>query len=585
LPVNSVQTSLSVSLSVSFSAMSQRRRICASIFDAPEFKRARIFPPDGARPRGTVQSASGRVDAEEEEKLPCSWHPCSFFAKDHAQLQEHEWRCPRNWTQKLNPRSEEAKEESRQLALATALSKEIAQPSESAETAKLREQLASIQATVRTLSADLNAAGEEQIQAPGTSEKGAQSKAPAAKRATVQTGQEASRQQPIRAGKGPSPREERMLNAQRGEHPTWTVDEFAKIVGMRVEDVLGDGNCLFLAWMRGMGFIMQEEARPHDGKLTSEVANKVLQLRGAALAHVDKHFLAAEEPEAGPYGRIIADCSYNLDMSGELTLEKLKTQVRTGMAQLADLGAWRLERNGYIFNFIVCALACLGETPILCVESHARDNEVLHKHFRVYGDPRDPALKAFSHLAACEQPCLRDFDFTNGRCDDGAELKRVDVSGLLVLYNRNSVHYQCLVPPADAENPAGDGSAMGAPNRSVNAVKATPPPVLRLQISSGASRSCEVGPMGAASRSNTAASVPATNPEPRQTGSATRNCKSGNSTEVQRLEWVKRFAERLLPEVDLQNVEIRRFGPSVCACMQHLYDGDAAAATWTRPKR
>jgi hypothetical protein len=560
------------------------RRIVASVHDAPVFKKQRVSapvePPNGARPRGTVQSASGGVNAEEEE-LTCDWYPCPFVAKSRAQLQAHEWLCTRNWTQKRNQRSAEAKEESRQLARAHELREEIAQPTESAETAKLRERLASLETTLKTLSAELDsdAAGDEQIQVPSTSEKGAQPKAPAAKKTTVQPGQEASRQQPNRAGKEPSPREQRALNAQRGEHPTWTVDEFAAIMGLRVEDVSPDGNCFFLGWMRAKGFITQAEARPHDGKLTPAVEKKVLQLRDAALAHVDKHFLAAEKPEAGPYGRIIADCSYNLDLSGELTLDKLKTQVRAGMAQLADLGAWRLARNNYIFNFIVCAVACLGETPILCVESHSRDDDVLHKHFRVYGDPRDPALKAFAHLALCEQPYLRDFDFTNGRCDDGAELRRVrvDVSRLVLLFNRDAVHYQCLIPPADAEHPAGDSSAMGAPSRGA-VREIAQPPVLRV-VNSSSARSCEVGPLGAASRSNTAASVPATN----QTGSATG--KSGTSTEVQRLEWLRRFAERLLPEVDLQAVEIRRFGPSVCACMQHLYDGDVAAATWTRPKR
>ena len=566
--------------------MQHRRRVFASVYDAPEFKKPRIFALDGARPRGTAQSASGRVDAE-EEKLACGWHPCPFVATSHAQLQAHEWFCPRNWTQKLNQRSAEAKEESRQLALAQALREEIAQPTESAETAKLRERLASLETSLKTLSAglDSDAAGGEQIQVPGTSEKGAQPNAPAAKKTTVQPGQEASRHQPIRAGKEPSLREQRALNAQRGVHPTWTVHEFAAIVGMRVEDVLADGNCFFLAWMRAKGFITQAEARPLDGVLTAAVAKRVLQLRGAALAHVNEHFLAPEWPEAGPYKRIIADCSYNADMSGQLSLETLKTQVRAGMAQLANLGAWRLERNGYIFNFIVCAVACLGETPILCVESHSRDDsdEVLHKHFKVYGDPNDPALKAFSHLAGCQQPFLRDFDFTNGRCDDGAELRRVpvDLSGLVVLYNQDALHYQCLIPPADAEDAAGNGSAKGAPSRSVGAGRTIPqPPVLRVGISSSASRSCEVGPLGAASRSNTAASVPATN----QTSSATEKSDTSTDGNLKRLEYVKRFAERLL-QVDLEAVEIRRFGPSVCACMQHLYDGDASAATSTRPKR
>jgi hypothetical protein len=568
--------------------MLNRRRVCASVFDAPAFKQPRIFAPDGAKPRGTAQSASGRVDTD-EEKLACGWHPCPFVATSHAQLQAHEWLCSRNWTQKLNPRSAEAKEESRQLARAQALRAEIAQPTESAEAAKLRERLASLETTLKTLSAglDSDAAGDEQIdeqiQVPGTSEKGAQPKAPAAKKTTGQPGQEASRQQPIRAGKEPPLREQRALNAQRGVHPTWTVHEFAALVGMRVEDVLPDGNCFFLAWMRAKGFIEQAEARPSGGVLTPAVANKVLQLRRAALAHVDQHFLAPERPEAGPYRRVIADCSYNADMTGELSLETLKTQVRAGMAQLANLGAWRLERNNYIFNFIVCAVACLGETPILCVESHSRDNEVLHKHFKVYGDPNDPALKAFSHLAGCQQPFHRDFDLTNGRCDDGGELRRVpvDLSGLVVLYNQNAAHYQCLIRPAAAEDAAGDGSAMGAPSRSVVAGRTIPqPPVLRVGDSSSASRSCEVGPLGAASRSHTAASVPATN----QTSSATEKSDTSTDGNLKRLEYVKRFAERLL-QVDLEAVQIRRFGPSVCACMQHLYDGDAAAATSTRPKR
>ena len=201
----------------------------------------------------------------------------------------------------------------------------------------------------------------------------------------------------------------------------------------------------------------------------------------------------------------------------------------------------------------------------------------------MYGDPNDPALKAFSHLAGCQQPFLRDFDFTNGRCDDSAELRRVpvDLSGLVVLYNRHALHYQCLIPPADAEDAAGNGSAKGAPSRSVGAGRTIPqPPVLRVGISSSASRSCEVGPLGAASRSNTAASVPATN----QTSSATEKSDTSTDGNLKRLEYVKRVAERLL-QVDLEAVEIRRFGPSVCACMQHLYDGDAAAATSTRPKR
>ena len=571
------------------------KRVVPSVFDATAFKRQRVSAPElpfnGARPIGTVLSASGRID----EELACSWPPCSFVAEDSDALQAHEWHCSRNWLQTRNPLSTQAKEESRQLARADELRKEIAELGESADAAEIRAQLASIEATVKTLSAELDAAG--QVEISGTSEKRAQPKATAVKKTTVQPGQEASRQQPNRAGKGPSrPAQSDIANKRashvhRGDHPRWTVHEFAKILGMELEDVLGDGNCFFLAWMRRMGFITQAEAYPRDGKLSPAIAKKVLQIRGAAVAHVEEHFLAAEKPQAGPYGGIIADCLYTLDMSGDTSLEELmemlKRQVRTGMAKLANLGTWELESNRYVFNFMVCAVACLGETPILCVESHSREDEVLYKHFQVFGDPKHPALTAFSHLAQSERPCLRDFDFTNGRCEGRAELRRVDVSNLVILYNMRAVHYQCFIPPAHAQHAAGDESAMRTPSRSVDAVRATLPPVLRVPNTSSASRSCELGPLGAASRSNTAASAPATHPEPRQTSSATGNCKSGTTvtTDVQRLEWLKRFAQRLLPGVDLQAVDIHRFGPSVSACMQHLYDGDAAAATSTRQKR
>ena len=572
------------------------KRVVAHVFEAAAFKRQRVsapeLPPNGARLGGTAHSTSGRFD---DEELACTWPHCSFVAENYDALQAHEWDCSRNWTQTRNPLSTQAKEESRQLARAEALRKQIAElERESAEAAEIRAQLALIEATVNTLSAELDAAG--QVQISGTSEKRAQPKAAAAKKTTDQPGQEASRQQPSRPGKGPSqPAHSEIANkgashVHRGDHPRWTVHEFAKILGMELEDVLGDGNCLFLAWMRRMGFITQAEACPCGGVLSPAIAEKVLQLRRAAVAHVEEHFLAAEKPQAGPYGRIIANSLYTLDMSGDRSVEELmemlKRQVRTGMAKLANLGTWRLEDNRYVFNFMVCAVACLGETPILCVESHSReDDEVLYKHFQVFGDPKHPALKAFSHLAQAERPYLRDFDFTNGRCEGHAEQRRVDVSGLVILYNMHAVHYQCFIPPAHAQDPAGDESAMRAPSRSVDAVRATPPPVLRVASTSSTSRSCEVGPLGAASPSTTAASAPATHPEPRKTSSATGNCKSGTTTDVQRLAWLKRFTARLLPEVDLQAVDIDRFGPSVSACMQHLYDGDAAAATSTRPKR
>ena len=125
------------------------------------------------------------------------------------------------------------------------------------------------------------------------------------------------------------------------------------------------------------------------------------------------------------YGKLIASClaSNSAPLQGDgptdpKRLHALKKQVESDVRLLERNYAWQ-PQEGYVFEFMVWAVACLMQMPILCFEPKSSLDDNLFPYFKVYGDSCErgtmmDACAPFANLPEHKLPALRDYDLSDG---------------------------------------------------------------------------------------------------------------------------------------------------------------------------
>ena len=229
----------------------------------------------------------------------------------------------------------------------------------------------------------------------------------------------ATRDQPKRGGEAGGAREQRRAADEANPHPTWTVQAFVDHIGKKLWNVEGEGNCFFLAVLLALDLISRELAMKPD----AETNNNVQEMRKRAVEHIKQHFLDATNPLAGVYGKLIATClaSNATRLQGDgptdpKRLEALKKQVEYDVRLLERNNEWQPEQ-GYVFEFMIWAVACLVQKPILCFEPKSSLDDKLYPYFKVYGDSweKGTMMDACAPFAKLHKlPALRDYDLSDG---------------------------------------------------------------------------------------------------------------------------------------------------------------------------
>jgi len=442
-------------------------------------------------------------------------------------------------------------------------------------TAGLEASYRKAQRAIASLNSSLGSA-EQAEEASGAGTPSARSVSAAQDRATPRD-HAATREQPRRGGEAGGARERRRAADEANPHPTWTVQAFVDHIGKKLWNVEGIGNCFFLAVLLALDLISRELAMKPD----EDTKAHVQQMRKRAVEHIKLHFLDATTPLAGVYGKLIASClaSNSPPLQGDgptdaRRLDALKKQVESDVRLLERNYAWQ-PQEGYVFEFMVWAVACLMQMPILCFEPKSSLDDNLFPYFKVYGDSCErgtmmDACAPFANLPAHKLPALRDYDLSDGAgecANKGAIL--LDTNKYILLYFRGN-HFQCIsagMDPGLATAVTNGGRRVAAPDMEQQRSLESSCDDDRARVSaSTAAATAPVMRAPAHTAVRAAASMCTTAAEESRAVPKTSGGQSGRSTnytDEQRVTYVQRLASQLVPGIELSDIDRRsRFGPS-----------------------
>jgi hypothetical protein len=426
--------------------------------------------------------------------------------------------------------------------------------------------------------ASLDSSLEQAEEASGAGTPSARSVSAAHERASATPRDHAAtREQPRRGGEAGGARERRRAADEANPHPTWTVQAFVDHIGKKLWNVEGEGNCFFLAVLLALDLISRELAMKPD----EDTKEKVQQMRKRAVEHIKLHFLDATTPLAGVYGKLIASClaSNSAPLQGDgptdpKRLDALKKQVESDVRLLERNYAWQ-PQEGYVFEFMVWAVACLMQMPILCFEPKSSLDDNLFRYFKVYGDSCErgtmmDACAPFANWPEHKLPALRDYDLSDGAgecANKGAIL--LDTNKYILLYFRGN-HFQCIsagMDPGLATAVTNGGRRVAAPDMEQQRSLESSCDDDRAGVSaSTAAATAPVMRAPAHTAVRAAASMRTTAAEESRAVPKTSGGQSGRSTnytDEQRVTYVQRLASQLVPGIELSDIDRRsRFGPS-----------------------
>lgn len=443
-------------------------------------------------------------------------------------------------------------------------------------TAGLEASYRKAQRAIASLNSSLGSA-EQAEEASGAGTPSARSVSAVQDRATPRD-HAATREQPTRGGEAGGARERRRAADEANPHPTWTVQAFVDHIGKKLWNVEGEGNCFFLAVLLALDLISRELAMKPD----EETKENVQQMRKKAVEHIKLHFLDATTPLAGVYGKLIASClaSNSAPLQGDgptdpKRLDALKKQVESDVRLLERNYAWQ-PQEGYVFEFMVWAVACLMQMPILCFEPKSSLDDKLFPYFKVYGDSCErgtmmDACAPFANLSEHKLPALRDYDLSDGAgecANKGAIL--LDTNKYILLYFRGN-HFQCIsagMDPGLATAVTNGGRRVAAPDMEQQRSLESSCDDDRARVSaSTAAATAPVMRAPAPTAVRAAASMRTTAAEESRAVPKTSGGQSGRSpnyTDEQRVRYVQSLASQLVPGIELSDIDRRsRFGPSL----------------------
>ena len=504
-------------------------------------------------------SAATPEDEDEDDFCDCMYCHGRFYG---AAFMEHESTCA------ANPHPITSR---RRPAPAPEATKRVSTTATAALEASLRQ----AQMALASLDSSLGSA-EQAEEASGAGTPSARSVSAAQERATPRD-HAATRDQPKRGGEAGAARERRRAADEANPHPTWTVQSFVDHIGKKLWNVEGKGNCFFLAVLLALDLISPQLAMKPD----EETKDNVQKMRKRAVEHIKQHFLDANNPLAGVYGKLIASClASNLPrLQGDgptdpKRLEALKKQVESDVRLLERNYAFQPDQ-GYVFEFIICAVACIVQKPILCFEPKNSLDDKLYPYFKVYGDScengtmRD-ACAPFANSSEHKLPALRDYDLSDGAGEcANKDAILLDTRQYIMLYFRD-YHFQCISAGMDAGLATvvtNGGRRVAAPDieqqqslESRSDDRACVSASTAADTSSVISAPTRTAVRAPASMRTTAAeeSRPVLKTSGGQTG------RSTNYTDADRVTYVKNLASQLVPGIELGDIDRRsRFGPSL----------------------
>jgi hypothetical protein len=505
------------------------------------------------------RSAATAEDEDEDDCMDCIHCHGRFYGEA---VREHEWTCA------ANPHPARSR---KRPAPAPEATKSVS----TTATAGLEASYRKAQMAIASLNSSLGSA-EQAEEASGAGTPSARSVSAAQDRATPRD-HAATRENPRRGGEAGGARERRRAADEANPHPTWTVQAFVDHIGKKLWNVEGIGNCFFLAVLLALDLISRELAMKPD----EETKENVQQMRKKAVEHIKLHFLDATIPLAGVYGKLIAFClaSNSPPLQGDgptdaRRLDALKKQVEFDVRLLERNYAWQ-PQEGYVFEFMVWAVACLMQKPILCFEPKSSLDDNLFPYFKVYGDSCErgtmmDACAPFATLPEHKLPALRDYDLSDGAgecANKGAIL--LDTNKYILLYFRGN-HFQCIsagMDPGLATAVTNGGRRVAAPDMEQQRSLESSCEDDRAGVSaSTAAATAPVMRAPAHTAVRAAASMRTTAAEESRAVPKTSGGQSGRSTnytDEQRVTYVQRLASQLVPGIELSDIDRRsRFGPS-----------------------
>lgn len=385
----------------------------------------------------------------------------------------------------------------------------------------------------------------------------------------------ATRDQPKRGGEAGGAREQRRAADEANPHPTWTVQAFVDHIGKKLWNVEGEGNCFFLAVLLALDLISRELAMKPD----AETNNNVQEMRKRAVEHIKQHFLDATNPLAGVYGKLIATClaSNATRLQGDgptdpKRLEALKKQVEYDVRLLERNNEWQPEQ-GYVFEFMIWAVACLVQKPILCFEPKSSLDDKLYPYFKVYGDSweKGTMMDACAPFAKLHKlPALRDYDLSDGAGEcANKDAILLNTRQYIMLYFRNS-HFWCIsrsMEPGLATAVTNGGRRVSAPDVEQQRSLESRSDDRACVSASTAAATAPVMRAPAPTAVRAPTSMCATVAEESRAVPETSGGQSGRSraySDVDRVTYVKTLASKLVPGIELGDIDHRsRFGPSL----------------------
>jgi hypothetical protein len=278
------------------------------------------------------------------------------------------------------------------------------------------------------------------------------------------------------------------------------------------------------------------------------------------------------------YGKLIASCLASNSTASNSTrlqggLDALKKQVESDVRLLEKNYQWQPQKD-YVFEFMVWAVACLMQMPVLCFEPKSSLDDNLYPYFKVYGDSCETgtmmdARAPFENLAENKLPALRDYDFSDGAgecANKGAIL--LDTNKYILLYFRDN-HFQCIsagMDPGLATAVTNGGRRVAAPDMEQQRSLESSCDDDRAGVSaSTAAASAPV--MRAPARTAVRAPNSMTATEESRAVPKTSTGQSGRSStysDADRVSYVKSLAGQLVHGINLDDIDRRsRFGPSL----------------------